>query len=69
MKPTEDFLNVVMCAHVSAADKQLMTAGNATDDCMPRICSPRAFCGMASMKEGDGDKIVLNWKLLLPIFQ
>jgi len=42
MKPTEDFLNVVMCAHVSAAAKQLMTA--ATDDCnvIGTDCQP--FC-------------------------
>jgi len=33
MKPTEDFLTVVMCAHVSAAAKQLKTAGNTANDC------------------------------------
>ena len=32
MKPTEDFLTVVMCAHVAAA-KQLETAGNTIENC------------------------------------
>jgi len=33
MKPTEDFLSVVMCAHVAAAAKQLETAGNTIEVC------------------------------------
>ena len=43
------------------------------NDSMPLTCLPCAFCGTASMmdavKEGDGDRIVIYWKLLLPIFQ
>ena len=33
MKPTEDFLTVVMCAHKATAAKQLETARNTIEDC------------------------------------
>jgi len=103
MKPTEDFLSVVMCAHVAAAAKQLETAGNTIEDCntvagqivscfvdiIPsdgtqpsRINDSRfnyatdllTMCLVwhgfhDAVREGDGDRIVLYWKLLLPVFQ
>ena len=98
MKSTEDFLNVVMCAHISAAAKQLKTANDCITvaeqivSCFVKIipsdetplCSKDSKFNYATdlltmcllwhgfhdaVKEGDGDRIVLYWKLLLPVFK
>ena len=36
---------------------------------MPQTCSQCVFCFRDAVKEGDGDRIVLYWKLLLPVFK
>ena len=100
MKPTEDFLFVVLCAHVIAAAqycKESSNDVNATADeiveVFVKISSPteseasfendgaynyvRDLLTMLlvwhgfhdAVREGDGDRILLYWKVLLPIFQ
>ena len=103
MKPTEDFLKVVLCAHVVAAAKQCLKEDDSLGDCVvaaskivekfvhisystePIISGSndrgfeytRDLFTMSlvwhgfhdAVQEGDGDRILLYWKVLLPIFQ
>jgi len=103
MKPTEDFLKVVLCAHVVAAAKQCLTTDCSLDDCVVvahKIVHNFVHIGYSNeptvsgsndkgfeytkdlftmclvwhgfhdaVQEGDGDRIVMYWKILLPIFQ
>ena len=103
MKPTEDFLYVVLCAHIITAARQCKTSCDNTDNsaavahqiikqfvCIKHCeesSSPLTndsgfnyatdlltMCLLwhgfhDSVKEGDGDRIILYWKVLLPIFQ
>jgi len=105
MKPTEDFLRVVMCAHIAAAAKQCKTSCDDPDDCVTvahqivksfvRINHPKESASSPTcindskfnyatdlmtmcllwhgfhdaVKEGDGDRIIMYWKVLLPVFQ
>lgn len=104
MKPTEDFLKVVLCAHVVAAAKQCMITDGSLHDCV--AVARKIVCTYVhisnsneaapvpdstdqgfeyttdlftmclvwhgfhdAVQEGDGDRIVAYWKILLPIFQ
>jgi len=106
MKPTEDFLKIILCAHVVAAAKQCMVKDPSLDNCVivarkiihtyvqiihsneaaVAPVSDSADCGFDytrdlftmclvwhgfhdAVQEGDGDRTVNYWKVLLPIFQ
>ena len=103
MKPTEDFLHVVMCAHIAAAAKQCKISCDNPDDCITvayqivkQFVHINHFKESTSsttndsrynyatdlltmcllwhefhdaVKEGDGDRIIRYWKVLLPVFQ
>ena len=100
MKATEDFLLLILCAHVISASKQCMEAGN---DCLSvanKVVTHFTKITISSqdqethinddaynyatdlltmllvwhgfhdsVKEGDGDRILLYWKVMLPVFQ
>lgn len=100
MKATEDFLLLVLCAHIVATAKQCKES---SDDCLSaahKVTSQFINTNVSvqnehtwvsdaaynyatdlltmmlvwhgfhdSVKEGDGDRILLYWKVMLPVFQ
>ena len=100
MKAAEDFLLVVLHAHITAASQAILSFSNISsvsalansivasyvmlDRSSPRhACSDEVFvyaCDVLSLgllwmgfhdaiREGDGDRVMLYWKFLLPIFR
>jgi len=54
MKPTEDFLKMVLCAHVVAAAKQCLTTDRSLDDCV--------VVALATVSWSPKNKICINFE-------